>query len=179
MTTFDQLTARRRSVREYDATRSVARDELEQLVAAALEAPTWKNSETGRYHLVCSPEMKARLAQCLAPQNQPRAEGCGALIVTTFVKNRSGFNRDGLPDNELGNGWGIYDLGLQNAYLLLKAADLGLDTLVIGLRDADAIRQLLQLPDEETVVSVIVVGHRKNEPQRPPRKNLTDVAHFY
>jgi nitroreductase len=190
MTSFDELTMRRRSVREYDATQKVTREEIEQMVKAALEAPTWKNSETGRYHVVMADStMMAGLLACLPDRNQERVNGCGALIVTTFVKNRSGFHRVddttdeqgnplSEPDNELGNGWGCYDLGLQSAYLLLKAADLGLDTLVLGLRDADQIRQHLSIADNETVVAVIAVGHRKSEPQRPRRKEVSDVANF-
>jgi nitroreductase len=190
MTSFDELTQRRRSVRDYDATQKVSREEIEQLVECALEAPTWKNSETGRYHVVMadSPKM-AGLLKCLPQRNQERVAGCGALIVTTFVKNRSGFHRvedatdeqgNALsePDNELGNGWGCYDLGLQSAYLLLKAADLGLDTLVLGLRDADAIRQHLSIAENEIIVSVLVVGHRKSEPQRPRRKEVAEVSIF-
>lgn len=170
--------ARRRSVRRYDATKGVSQQEIETLIEAALEAPTWKNSETGRYYIATSDEMKTRLALCLAPQNQSRAEGCAALVVTTFVANRAGFSREGTPDNELGNGWGCYDLGLQNAYMLLKAAEMGIDSLVMGLRDADALRNLLGIPAEETVVSVIVLGHRAEEPQRPKRRLVTDVARF-
>ncbi len=37
-----------------------------------------------------------------------------ALVVTAFVKDRSGFTQDGTPDNEVGNGWGYYDLGLHD-----------------------------------------------------------------
>ena len=29
-----------------------------------------------------------------------------ALIITTFVHDRAGFQKDGSADNELGNGWG-------------------------------------------------------------------------
>ena len=38
-----------------------------------------------------------------------------------------GFDKNtGSPVNEAGDGWGYYDLGLQNDNLLLKAAELGL-----------------------------------------------------
>ena len=84
-----------------------------------------------------------------------------------------------MPDNEGGNGWGWYDLGLQNAYLLLKAAELDLDTLVIGIRDADELRALLQIPEDETIGAVIAVGHRVEDVQRPPRKALDDIVRFY
>ena len=63
--------------------------------------------------------------------------------------------------------------------LLLKAAELGLDTLVMGIRDGEALRELLNIPDSENVVSVIAVGYRGQEPpERPKRKELEVVAKF-
>lgn len=176
---LNDILGKRRSVRKYDALRPVERMDLEQMILAAQEAPTWKNSQTGRYRVVTGKESRAKLLDCLLPQNQVAAGDAPALIVTSFVSHRSGFERDGSPSNELGDGWGIYDLGLQNALLLLKATDLGLDTLVLGLRDADAIRQLLDIPATETIVAVIAVGYRAIEPARPPRKELADIATFF
>ena len=61
----------------------------------------------------------------------------------------------------------------------LKAAELGLDTLVMGIRDGEALRELLNIPDSENVVSVIAVGYRGQEPpERPKRKELEVVAKF-
>ena len=57
--------------------------------------------------------------ECLPEMNQAKAENA-SLIITTFVHNRSGFQKDGTPDNELGNGWGCYDLGLQNENFKLQ-----------------------------------------------------------
>ncbi|MBR6819413.1 MAG: nitroreductase family protein [Bacteroidaceae bacterium] len=179
MNRFDEIIASRRSIRHFDAARPVESEEIEQMIAASIEAPSWKNSQTARYHVVQSPEMTARLREALAPQNQISAAGASALIVTTFVSNRSGFERSGEPTNELGNGWGIYDLGLHDAFLLLKAADLGIDTIVLGLRDAEKVRSALQIPSEETVVSVIAVGHRSEDALRPKRKTTQEIAKFY
>ena len=102
-----------------------------------------------------------------------------ALIVTTFVHDRAGFQTDGTPDNELGNGWGCYDLGLQNENLILKAAEMGLGTLIMGIRDADKIRQILNIPETETIVSVIAVGKPAEEPLRPKRKDIAEIAKFF
>ena len=82
-------------------------------------------------------------------------------------------------DNELGNGWGCYDLGLQNENLILKAEDLGLSTLIMGLRESDKLRELLDIPETETVVSVIAVGKADESPARPPRKELDTIAKFF
>lgn len=179
MKTFDEIIRTRRSVRNYDPDKNVSREMVEQLIAAAVEAPSWKNQQTSRYHIVVSPEMRERLKACLWSQNQLTVKDVPVLIVTTFVKGVVGFEKNGTPSNELGDGWGIYDLGLQNALLLLKATDLGLDSIVLGLRDAEAIRTLLDIPQEEVVVSVIGIGCRSKESARPARKQVADIAKFY
>lgn len=179
MKTFDEIIRERRSIRHYVPGKDVPRTVVEQLVAAALEAPSWKNQQTSRYHIVASAGMCEKLKACLLSQNQTTVKDAPVLIVTTFVKGIAGFEKDGTPTNELGNGWGIYDLGLQNALLLLKATDLGLDTIVLGLRDAEAIRTLLNIPEDEVVVSVIGIGYRSQDAARPRRKEVAEIAEFY
>lgn len=174
---LDSIALHRRSIRKYDG-RPVTREELETLIRFAQEAPSWKNQQTSRYHIVTSAEKLAAARQCLRGSNPQKTENAGALIVTSFKRDIVGHTH-GVPDNEGGNGWGWYDLGLQNAYLLLKAAELNLDTLVIGIRDADELRALLQIPEDETIGAVIAVGHRVEDVQRPPRKALDDIVRFY
>ncbi len=87
------------------------------------------------------------------------------LVVSTFVHNRAGFQKDGTADNEIGNGWGCYDLGLQNENLVLKAAELGYGTFIMGMRDGEKIRKVLDIPETETVVGVIAVGVPGEEPR--------------
>ena len=116
----------RRSIRKYDGSKKVTKEQIETLIAAATEAPSWKNSETARYYCVLSDEMTKRVREeCLPGFNRERSENA-ALLVTTFVHTRAGFDKEGVPDNEVGNGWGFYDLGLNNEILLLKAAELRL-----------------------------------------------------
>ena len=100
------------------------------------------------------------------------------LIISTFVHDRAGFQKDGTADNELGNGWGCYDLGLQNENLVLKAAELGYGSLIMGIRDADKIREFLEIPQEETVVAVIAVGVPGEQPDRPKRKEVEEIVKF-
>ena len=94
------------------------------------------------------------------------------------MKGISGFTA-GSPDNELGNVWGAYDLGLHDAYLVLAAANAGYDTLIMGLRDQEGIRRLLEIPEEECIVSVIAIGKRASEPVLGERKDLAEVAKFF
>ena len=85
----------------------------------------------------------------------------------------------GNPVNEAGDGWGYYDLGLQNENLLLKATELGLDTLVMGIRDGEAIREMLNIPETENVVAVIAVGYKAKEANMPKRKEVEEIAKFF
>lgn len=177
---FQTLIETRRTVRKYSPETDVTREQILEMVRAAQEAPSWKNTETGRYYCVLSEDMKLKLRQeCLGYANNDAKAEHAALIVTTFVHNHAGFQTDGTADNEIGNGWGCYDLGLQNENLILKATELGLSTLIMGLRDADKIRELLSIPKEETIVSVIAVGKADEEPSRPRRRELDEVLKFF
>ena len=125
------------------------------------------------------PELLIPPKPIISPFNARSAADAPALIVTAFVKNSSGFNPDGEPTNELGNGWGFYDLGLQNENLMLKAKDMGMDTLVMGIRDADKIRELLLVNEDEIIVSVIVLGYATQEVQAPKRKAAAEIVKFF
>lgn len=101
------------------------------------------------------------------------------LIITAFEKTRSGFTREGVAENEVGEGWGCYDLGLQNENLVLKAKDMGLDTLIMGIRNSEKLREYLEIPASQEVVSVIAVGYGAIKPEMPVRKNVEDIVKFF
>ena len=170
---FKDLIASRRSVRQYAS--SIDREALEEILLEAQQAPSWKNQQTSRCYAAVTPEILEDVrAACLPSFNQNSSKGA-ALIVTTYVKNVVGFS-DGAPVNEIGNGWGAYDLGLRDAYLILAAKNAGYDTLIMGIRDGQAIREKLSIPDDEEIMSVIAVGKGKGTPAPRPRKPLGEVA---
>lgn len=176
---FSELTEKRRSVRVYDPAKQVTREQIENIVYAAQQAPSWKNRQPSRFYcLLAGEKHDAFCKECLPARNAEKAVGA-ALIVTTFVKNVSGFSEDGqMADNECGNGWGYYDLGLASENICLAAKNMGLDSLIMGLRDGEKIREFLSLPENEQVVSVIAVGYGASSPEKPARKEIDEVLHF-
>ena len=172
---FKQLIQERRSVRAYRSAPTY--EELVQILREAQQAPSWKNSQTTRWYVAESPEKHEQLRQALHPANQNKVANT-AMIVSTYVRNIAGFTKEE-PDNEVGNGWGAYDLGLHDAYLLLAAKDAGYDTLIMGLRDGQKIREILSIPENEEVLSVIAVGKRAEEPAFRPRKELEEITKFF
>ena len=173
---FQELIAARRSIRKYDA--AIDHEALAAILREARQAPSWKNQQTARCYVVETPETLEAFREAVLPSFNRNSSAHAALIVTTYVKNVVGFN-DGVPTNEIGNGWGAYDLGLHDAFLILAAKNAGYDTLIMGIRDAAAIRARLDIPETEEIMSVIAVGKAGENPAPRPRKPLEEVAKFF
>ena len=117
---LDTIINTRRSIRKYK-NQPIEVEKVEMIIKAAVEAESWKNSQTARYHIITSKELLIEFKKtCLPEFNQENCKDAPVLIVSTFIKNRSGFERDGTASNELGNGWGCYDLGIHNQNLMRK-----------------------------------------------------------
>ena len=173
---FRELIAARRSVRKYDS--AIDHDSLIRILKEAQQAPSWKNQQTARCYVLETPETLEDFRAAALPSFNQNSSAHAALIVTTYVKNIVGYN-DGTPVNEIGNGWGAYDLGLHDAYLILAAKNAGYDTLIMGIRDAGVIRSKLNIPEDEEIMSVIAVGKSGTESPARPRKDFGEVVRFF
>ena len=176
---FDDVVASRRSVRSFDASKSISEAEVRTLIATAQEAPSWTNSQPSRYYVAFSREKADAVREVIGEWNKKNTEGAPVFIVSTYITNLSGFRKDGEPANEVGNGWGAYDNGLSDAHLILKAREMGFDTLIMGGRDATAIRSIFNIPENEVIMAVIALGYRTADPQRPARKPLDEIVKFF
>ena len=173
-----EVMQKRKSIRQY-LTTPVEEEKVKAMIEAAILAPTWKNAQEIRYYVAVSEEKRQAVLDALAEGNRKKTQNAPVFLISAVILNRAGFQKDGSADNELGNGWGCYDLGLQNENLILKATDLGLSTLIMGLREADRLREILNIPETETIVSVIAVGKAAEEPIRPHRKPIEEIAKFF
>ena len=175
---LDELYTTRRSIRSYDASKTISEEEVRTLLTATQQAPSWANTQTSRYYVAITPEKAAAARACTGDRNAQNVAGAPVIIVSTFVKGQSGFGR-GAAVNEIGDGWGAYDNGLSNAYLILKAREMGFDTLIMGFRESDRLRALFAIPDDEEVMAVIALGYRAAEPNQPKHKALDEIVKFF
>ena len=173
---FDDVVMTRRSVRNYDATKKISEAEVRELLKTVQEAPSWANQQPTKYYVAISEE-KLKEVQDLVGANKERIINAPVLICSTFERGKSGFFQ-GQQTNEVGEGWGAYDNGLSNCYLILKAREMGFDTLIMGMRDADGLRQTFNIPENETIMAVISLGYRVGEINRPDRKPLNEIVRF-
>ena len=170
----------RQSIRSYKADTVISKETIDDIIGFANLAPSWKNFQASRYYAVTDPEMVKKIkTECLPDFNRKNVADAPALIVATYLKSIAGFDKDGSPSNHLGEGCGAYDLGLQNAYLILRASDLGLDTLLMGIYNEPRLRELLSIPESEEIVVVISLGERKDVRNRPVRKDVSELVKYF
>lgn len=175
--TLDEVFASRRSIRAYEPGRTISEAQVRELFAATQNAPSWANMQPSKYYVAMSQEKHDAVLEMIGG-NKDRVINAPVFIVSTFEKGKSGFFR-GMPANDAGDFWGAYDNGLSNAYLILKARAMGFDSLIMGMRQADDLRTLFSIPASETILAVIALGYRAEEPRIPVHRPLDEVVTFY
>ena len=87
---YAQLLESRRSIRKYKPGMKISEDQIKVMIDAAIQAPTWKNSQTGRYYVAISEDKINYLKnQCLPSFNAASCENAVALIVTAYETKRA------------------------------------------------------------------------------------------
>ena len=171
---FSELIEARRSVRKY-AQAEISQDEMTKIVEEALNAPSWKNTETTRYYAAIGDDAKAKIWRDALPGfNSASSANAAALVAVAFVPGESGYLGD-TPADELREMWGAYDCGLASSYFILAAKNHGWDTLIMGIRDTAKIKSILGIPEKEILMSVIAVGKSAQPYFKNPRKPVAEV----
>ena len=171
---LEQCITNRRSMRRFQKT-PVQYEDIVAMVDAARWAPSWKNSQVTRYYAVLQEDRKNQIAQSMPAFNQIACLEAPLLLVACAKKARSGYNRDGSFATNKEKGWQMYDVGLSNMLLSLKAYELGLGTVIMGYYDEQVVAQAIDLADDQEVVAVIAVGYADEMPEAPKRKNVEEL----
>ena len=176
---FDKVLEGRRSIRRW-TDQPIEHDKLKKILKAAQLAPSWKNSQSARFYVVTQDTLLAQLKENgLPPFNQKNAEKAPCLIVACFESGKSGLGTDGRFANECEEGWSYFDLGLAVENICLEAYQLGLGTLIMGIRNAEAIRTMLHIPESQQICAVIALGTPDIDPPKPKRLKLKETTVFF
>ena len=172
-----QVIATRTSVRKF-SNDAVSAAEIEALIAAACQAPSWANTQIWEYVVVRERALIEAVVKTYSPSN-PAAKGslnAPALIVMCAKKLISGC-LNGQPLTVF-NEWFMFDLGLACENLCLKAHDLGLGTVIVGLFEHSDVNELLAIPASHTAVAVLPIGRPLNPGKSgPARKSVASCSH--
>lgn len=168
----------RRAVREFQ-NQPVARNALQELVDAAIQAPSAMNAQPWHFTIIRNPRLLDQIS-AEAKRFLLKSDGTPeALRAEIFDPNFHIFYR--APALVLisirGADWAREDAALAAENLMLAAHDQGLGTCWIGLAQGwlgtEHGRKTVDLPKDFVPVAPIIVGHPVGAPQQVPRKSPT------
>ena len=169
----------RRSIRKFKST-PVDHALMNEIIETASYAPSWKHSQIARYTAV-EGELKDKIAlECteMFPNNGAIIENAPMLIALSFVKGRSGYERDGSFTTAKGDRWQMFDAGVAAEAFCLAAYDKGLGSVIMGIFDEAKAASILGIPEDRELVAFIPIGYPAESPVAPKRKSVSDLLSF-
>ncbi|NLZ18290.1 MAG: nitroreductase [Desulfobulbaceae bacterium] len=172
---------KRRAIRRFTAD-AVTDEELQQLFEAVRWSPSWSNSQVWEFVVARDRNLIQKLTETYRmPKGLNPATKCSlaasALIVVCAKTGISGCY-EGKESTKHTN-WYMFDLGIATQTLCLKAHEMGLGTVVVGLFDHDSCNSLLALPEGYESVAIIPIGHPAVEVKAgPARKTVAEMVHL-
>jgi nitroreductase len=150
----------RRSIRKYTQ-EPVSEEQVTQILEAGRWAPSRGNSQPWRFIVLKDAQTRIDLAEVI-PTGKFLAEAYTGVAVVVNPKSSKHPEQEGAA-------------AIQN--MLLAAYALGLGTCWISVYDtewAEKAAQVLGVPDEEWLISVVSIGHPAETPEKG-RKELAEI----
>lgn len=200
-TTIDLLNVRdaavqRRSIRAFEP-QPIPREDLDGILDVVRLAPSAFNVQPWRFVVVETPELKAQLAA--AAYNQRQVHSAPAVIVLysdmqdalatideTIHPGMDAVQRATTRQTILGSfqaqseeqreAWGAAQAHIALGYLLLAAEAHGYQSSPMAGFDAEAVKRLLNLPENARVPALVAIGHGTEEGFAHHRHALERIA---
>ncbi len=148
-----QAIDRRRAYRSLDPA-EVSPDLVRDLAECTRLAPSCFNNQPWRFVFVYDPGRLKELHTALSRGNEwARA---ASLIVAVFSKKE-------LDCQIKGRDYYLFDTGMATAFLILRATELGLVAHPIAGYDEGRVKEILGIPEEMTVITLVIVGKHSAE----------------
>jgi nitroreductase len=170
---FWEVIRLRRSVRQYDPERDVPLEQIDQILEAAILAPSGGHCQSWRFFVVRDRALRGQLAVA--------AEGRKSLteapvVIVICCDPRCSADRYGERGANL---FSIQDVAAATEHILLAATALGLGSLWVGSFDEGSVARVLDLPEHLRPVALVVIGHLSvARPGRRPRRPLAEVVEY-
>ncbi len=167
----------RRSIRKY-TNQKISKKQLEEVVALAAYAPSWKNTQVTKYYGVLDEGLKSNIANdCVLgfEFNQKVINRAPALVAVTYRHGVSGYEKNGEASTNKGDKWEVFDAGIATQTFVLAAHDLGYGTVILGVFDDDKVSKVLDIPEDEVVAALVAIGFAEKTPDAPPRKDVSEL----
>lgn len=204
MSQLEQVMKSRKSVRVYDPTYKIDKQELEEILGVATSAPSSSNLQSWRFIVIQDQEIKKELRAI--GNNQAQIEDSSVIIAVLgdteayrnvediYKQNVSlGYMDQSIADRTINNTQNLYpnlpkhtlaqiasyDAGLISMQILLLAKERGYDSVVMGGFDKLAFAKRFELPENEFPITLIAIGKAVEPAFHTSRLPIEKVAKFY
>lgn len=171
----------RRSIRKFQD-RPVPSELFYEIVETSRFAPSWKNTQIARYHIINNPKLKEKIAnECVLDFkfNTKTLSKAPSIIILSYVTGRCGYEKDGSFSTSKGDRWEMFNAGIAAQTFCLAAHAKGVGTCIMGIFDEYKIAEVIGLPEDQKVGAVIAAGYPDDEPDAPPRKGADFIMTRY
>ena len=173
-----QAIKERRSIRKYKSA-PVSDNNLMIVMEAGQSAPSWANTQCWQFIVVRDAEKKRSIQKILSLGNQSKLNlDIVPIVIAACVEHEKSGYRDGKVVTDKGNSWSMLDLGLALQNITLAAYSLGLGTLHVGMFDNSEVARILGVPENITVVELMLLGYPDEQPAARSRKALSKIVHY-
>ena len=149
---FSELVKARFSVRSYKDT-PIPDDILQTILEAGRVAPSAHNTQPQMIYVAKSKEARDKLASVC-----PCTFGAPLILVIAYDKERQRMSR-----LNPGYGFGENDTAIVCTQMMLQATDLGIGSCWIGMFKREDISRVLELPDNITVIGLLLLGYAADD----------------
>ncbi len=171
-----------RSIRNYK-TDPISDAMLDQIIAAAQQAPTSMNAQEISLVVVRDAEKRARIAELAGGQAWVAQAPVFITIVVDFHKTDLGVRKAGqmqiIHESMEGFGVAAVDAGIGLGTLITAAESLGLGIVPIGgiRRSPQEMIELLELPPLTFPLVGLCIGHIADDTPQKPRMDIATYRH--
>jgi nitroreductase len=143
----------RRSYRSLDPI-EITKEIVIDLAKSAQKSPSCKNSQPWRFIFVYDENQLKKLFKSIIPGNQWIERASMIIVVFSNVKY------DCIFKERL---YYLFDTGIATGFLILRATELGLVAHPIAGFNENVIKNMLEVPNDMRIISLIVIGKKSNK----------------
>lgn len=195
MNTLDAIKARR-SIKHFDASHTMSKQEIESILSLAILSPTAFNIQNWRLVVVDDPELRGKIREAAWGQaqvtdaslfivlcadlksweKQPQRYWAGAPkevqdfmipAIDNYYRGKDQVQRDEA----------MRSCGIIAQTLMLTAKALGYDSCPMDGFDFDKVGELIQLPSDHVIAQFVAIGKSTKEPwARPGQLSLDEIV---
>jgi nitroreductase len=158
---------KRRSVRAYQ-NRGVEDEKLQKVLEAARLAPSAKNLQNWKFVVIRD---QARRNQIAKAANEQMFIADAPIIIVPVATNPDYIMPCEIPAY-------IVDLAIAVNHMTLQATEEGLGTCWIGTFNQNKIKEILHIPEQYKVVTILPLGYPADKPKQKIRKEMQDIISY-